>query len=58
MIRLLFLIPVVLCFIWFLYLRHNGYSFEQGKKGYLYILIVSAVIAAFYSFMLWVTHLE
>ncbi|WP_168171542.1 hypothetical protein [Lacimicrobium sp. SS2-24] len=57
MLRLLFLIPAVLCLIWYLYLRHQGYSLKQGKQGFIYILMFSAVIAAFYTLMLWLTNL-
>ncbi|WP_026377027.1 hypothetical protein [Aestuariibacter salexigens] len=56
MIKLLFMLPVGLCFLWFLYLKHNGYTLKQGKQGFLYILIISAVIALFYTLMLWLTH--
>ncbi|GAB3034555.1 hypothetical protein [Bowmanella dokdonensis] len=57
MLRLLFLIPAILCLIWYLYLRHNGYTAAQGKQGFIYIFVFSAVIAAFYTLMLWLTHL-
>ncbi|GGD66510.1 hypothetical protein [Lacimicrobium alkaliphilum] len=57
MLRLLFLIPAVLCLLWYLYLRNQGYSLAQGKQGFIYILLFSAVIGAFYALMLWLTHL-
>ncbi|MBN7822059.1 hypothetical protein KJY73_15350 [Bowmanella sp. Y26] len=57
MLRLLFLIPAILCLIWYLYLRHNGYTVSQGKQGFKYILIFSAVIGGFYTLLLWLTHL-
>jgi len=50
------MLPLGLSLIWFLYLRQYGYSLQQGKKGFLYILIFSAVIAAFYTLLLWLTH--
>ncbi|MCC5855383.1 MAG: hypothetical protein JJU10_06835 [Idiomarina sp.] len=56
MIRLLFLIPLGLCLLWTLYLQLNGYKLQDGKKGYIYILIVSAVIALFYTLMWWLTN--
>ena len=56
MIKLLFTLPLALCFLWFLYLKHNGYTLRQGKQGFLYILVISAVIALFYTMMLWLTH--
>lgn len=55
MIRLLFLIPLLLCFAWAGYLNARGYSLKQGQQGFVYILIFSAVIAAFYTLLLWLT---
>ncbi|WP_198674989.1 hypothetical protein [Aliidiomarina taiwanensis] len=57
MIRMLFLIPLLLCLIWIFYLQSRGYSLRQGKQGFVYILIFSSVIAAFYSLMWWLTNL-
>lgn len=57
LLRLLFLVPAILCLIWYLYLRHNGYSLSQGKQGFVYILIFSAVIGGFYTLLLWLTHI-
>ena len=56
MIRYLFLIPLMLCILWTIYLQANGYRIRDGKQGYLYIIIISSVIAAFYTLMLWVTN--
>lgn len=56
MLRIIILIPLLLSILWFFYLQVRGYSLEQGKQGFLYILVFSMVIAVFYSFMLWVTH--
>lgn len=55
MIRFLFLIPIVLCVLWWVYLSANGHSFKDGRKGFIYILIVSAFIAIVYSLLLWIT---
>jgi len=55
MIRLLFMIPVVLCLLWMIYLTFNGHQIRDGKQGFLYILIFSSVIAAFYTLMWWIT---
>ena len=49
MIRFLFLIPLVLCLLWGGYLHYRGYSWRDGKQGFLYILVLSAIIAAFFS---------
>lgn len=55
MIRLLFLIPIVLCVLWIAYLTLGGYRLRDGKQGFIYIIIFSSVIAAFYTLMWWVT---
>lgn len=54
MIRLVFLIPLVLCLLWMIFLTFNGYRLRDGKQGFIYILVISSVIALFYTFMWWV----
>ncbi|MFI3246544.1 MAG: hypothetical protein R3Y10_08680 [Ferrimonas sp.] len=56
MIARLFLIPLVLCFLWTLYLRSRGYRLAQGQQGYVYILLLSGTILGFMSLMLWLTN--
>ncbi|GGW86249.1 hypothetical protein [Alteromonas halophila] len=56
MIKIIVLIPLILSLLWFGYLKLQGYSIAQGKQGFAYILVLSLVIAAFYSLMLFVTH--
>lgn len=55
MTRFLFLIPLLLSVLWFVYLRLNGWSLRQGLKGFIYIAIFSALIAAAYTLLLWLT---
>ncbi|EKE84293.1 hypothetical protein [Idiomarina xiamenensis] len=56
MIRLFVIIPIVLCLLWLVYLRWHGWSLKQGRQGFVYIIVFSATIAAFYSVMLWLTQ--
>jgi hypothetical protein len=56
MLKIIILIPLLLSVMWFAFLQTRGYSLAQGKQGFLYILIFSGVIAAFYTLMLWLTH--
>ncbi|AGH45906.1 succinyl-diaminopimelate desuccinylase [Paraglaciecola psychrophila 170] len=56
MIKFLVLIPVVLFLIWFMYLKKKGYSLGDGKQGFIYIFTFCAVIAVFYSSLLWITE--
>lgn len=56
MFRLLFLFPVILCFIWYFFLKKNGIPIKQGKKGFIYILSFSALVLGFFILMIQVTH--
>lgn len=56
MIKLLFLLPIVMCTTWWYYLTNHGYTFKSGIKGYIYILIFNAVIILFFVLMIWITH--
>jgi hypothetical protein len=38
-----------------MYLTGKNYSLGDGKQGFIYIFIFCAVIAAFYSSLLWIT---
>lgn len=55
MTRFLFLIPLLLSVIWFVYLRINGWTLKQGLKGFIYIATFSAAIAVIYTILLWLT---
>lgn len=56
MLKLLFMLPVGLCLVWFLYLRTQGYTMKQGRKGFVYILMFSAVVAGFYTLLMVMTN--
>ena len=45
MIKILFLLPLLMCGIWYWYLQRNGWSLKQGQKGFTYIIIFNAAIA-------------
>jgi len=55
-LKIIVLVPLILSLLWFGYLRMNDYSLAQGKQGFTYILVLSCVIAGFYSLMLFLTH--
>lgn len=55
MTRFLFLIPLVLSVLWFVYLRVNGWTLRQGLRGFIYILIFSSFVAVIYTLLLWLT---
>lgn len=56
MIARLFLIPILLCILWFAYLRSRGYSIKQGQQGFIYILTFSAGLLGVMTLMLWLTN--
>ena len=44
MIRLLFLIPLILCLLWITYLATSAdIAIRDGKQGFIYIFIFSTV---------------
>tara|TARA_Y100001937_G_scaffold56469_1_gene77601 strand:- start:20 stop:337 length:318 start_codon:yes stop_codon:yes gene_type:complete len=55
-LKIIVLIPLILSLLWFGYLQANKYTLEQGKQGFLYIFVLSGVIAAFYTLMLFLTR--
>jgi len=56
MIRLIFLLPIVLCLLWFFFLKQNNLNIKQGKKGFMYILGFSGFILGFFTLMIFVTN--
>jgi len=55
-LKIIVLVPLILSLLWFGYLKTNGYTLSQGKQGFTYILVLSSVIALFYTLMLFLTH--
>ncbi|MBY5978736.1 hypothetical protein [Ferrimonas balearica] len=58
MITRMFLIPMVLCLLWYIYLQVNGYSLKQGQKGFIYILVFSGGLLGVMSLLLWITNAQ
>ena len=56
MIRLFFLMPLIMCGIWWGYLNMKGYSAKDGLKGFAYILTFNALIILFFVVMIYVTN--
>ena len=56
MLKIIVLIPLILSVLGFGYLTVNNYSVADGKQGFKYILVISSVIAVFFTFMYLVTH--
>lgn len=53
MIKLLFLLPLIMCGAWYAYIRQYGWGIKQGWKGFSYIIGFNVVLAV----ALWVIML-
>lgn len=56
MIKLFFLLPMIMCAIWWSYLNSKGYTVKDGLRGFAYILSFNTVVIAFFMLMIVVTH--
>ena len=56
MIRLFFLLPILMCAIWWAYLNQKGFKAKDGIKGFVYILSFNAIILGFFLLMLYITN--
>lgn len=45
----LFLVPAILCLIWWIFLRANRLTIKQGAIGFYWICGLSAVVWAFFA---------
>ncbi len=45
MLKLLYLLPIIMCAIWYWYLKQHGWGIKQGWKGFGYILGFNFAIA-------------
>lgn len=54
----LFLIPLILCIAWLLISQQLKMPFTKAKKGYYWIIGLSAVLIGFISLMLWLTQYQ
>ncbi|ASJ97468.1 MULTISPECIES: hypothetical protein [Shewanella] len=51
----MFLLPIILSLFWALFLYLNGVPLRQGKKGFIYIIAISATLMLSLGFLLWLT---
>ncbi len=51
-----FLIPLILSILWFAFLQYNGYSLQQGKKGFYVIIGGTSAVIAFLTLMMYLTN--
>lgn len=50
-----FLLPILLCLLWTIFLHFNGVPIKQGKKGFVYIIAICATVILSLGLLLWVT---
>lgn len=51
-----FLLPLLACLGWYLYLYYRGYPLRQGLRGFIWILAVSTALTAIFTVLMWLTH--
>ncbi len=51
-----FLLPLLASLGWYLYLYYRGYSLRQGLRGFIWILVVSTMLAAIFAGLMWLTR--
>lgn len=51
----LFLIPLILCLLWTLFLKANGLPLAQGKRGFIYIIAICGTLILLLLLLLWLT---
>lgn len=51
----LFLIPLILCLLWTLFLKANRLPLAQGKRGFIYIIAISGTLILLLLLLLWLT---
>jgi hypothetical protein len=56
MIKLFFLLPILMCLIWWRYLKARGCNVKDGLKGFVYIISFNAIIIGFFTTMVVVTN--
>ncbi|WP_193408718.1 hypothetical protein [Thalassotalea crassostreae] len=55
LLRLLFILPVVMCLIWWWYLKQHNYTAKQGIKGFAYIIAFNVFVIGFFTLMIHIT---
>ncbi len=56
LLRLFFILPVIMCLIWWWYLKSHNYSVKQGMKGFAYIIAFNLILVGFFSLMIHLTR--
>ncbi len=56
MIKLLFLLPIIMCLFWWRYLKAKECSVKDGVKGFAYIIVFNTVLISFFIVMLFATR--
>jgi len=55
MIKLFFLLPMLTCGLWYLYIKSKGFTVKECISSFTYILLFNVVVIAFFTLMIFVT---
>lgn len=58
MIRLFALLPLITFGMYWLYLKHNGWTIQQGKKGFILIFWLNVCVLSFFVIMYFLTRVD
>ncbi len=56
LIRFFFVLPILMCLIWWWYLKQHNYTLKQGLKGFGYIFAFNAILIGFFALMIYITR--
>ena len=56
LLRLFFILPIIMCAIWWWYLTKHNYTAKQGLKGFLYIIAFNLILVGFFTLMIYITN--
>ncbi|ROQ25721.1 hypothetical protein [Gallaecimonas pentaromativorans] len=52
----LFLVPLLLCIVWYLVMRYFHIPFAKGRIGFYWIIAISALLIGFMTLMIHLTE--
>ena len=55
MIKFFFLLPMLTCGMWYLYINSKGFTVKQCLNSFTYILLFNVFVIAFFTLMIFVT---
>lgn len=56
MIKLVYFVPLIMCGLWFWYLKSHNWTIRQGWKGFAYIIAFNIAIAVMLTVLIQLTQ--